>query len=787
DEIINSQTKELYEMELRIVRDDGTIGHIEDRGYVIRNGEGKALRIIGATLDITERKIAEEKVLLRKQRYKSLVQNSTDLLGVLDAEGNYLYVSGSSKNILGIEPGFFIGKNAFSFIHEDDQEKVLASLQEVLSGKFVETPLFRFKNNAGEWRWIESRVTNLLNDPAVEGIVMNSRDVTDKKVADEKLQFSEQRFKSLVQNATDLLTVINAEGNFIYVSPSSKKILGIEASFFIGKNAFTFIHEDDQQIAFAALQEVLSGNFEEITQYRFKNGTGEWRWVESTGINLLNDPAVGGIVVNARDVTDKKNSDDKLLLSEKRFKSLVQNSTDLLSIINPEGIYKYVSPTSKKILGYDPEFLVGKNGFTFVHEDDRQKMMDFFVANADKKFVETPLFRFKNSAGEWRWIEGSITNMLDDPAVGGIVINSRDVTEKKIADDQLSNLSLIAKETINGVMILDDQYKVTWVNTAFTKMSGYELIEISGKSPFEFFPAPETNVTQMGFINNQLSYKEPFVFEKLDKTKTGDKLFMKVQMQPTFTENGAVKQYIAIITDVTKQKELEEQVELEKLIKQKEITQAVFTAQENERSHIGRELHDNVNQLLGATHLYIDMSRKNQKDRDSLLDSASTYTYNAIQEIRKLSKTLITPLIKDVGLIDSIKYLTEEIMLVHPIKIVSNTNDYLEEGLSQQFKLNIFRIVQEQINNILKHAKAKNIVITISENAGKVLFSIADDGIGFDVGKRKPGIGITNIKSRCELHNCTLKLSSQPGKGTTLSISFNKKDLIKDNAYETIS
>jgi signal transduction histidine kinase len=247
-------------------------------------------------------------------------------------------------------------------------------------------------------------------------------------------------------------------------------------------------------------------------------------------------------------------------------------------------------------------------------------------------------------------------------------------------------------------------------------------------------------------------------------------------MQPTFTENGAVKQYIAIITDVTKQKELEEQVELEKLIKQKEITQAVFTAQENERSHIGRELHDNVNQLLGATHLYIDMSRKNQKDRDSLLDSASTYTYNAIQEIRKLSKILITPLINDVGLIDSIKYLTEEIMLVHPIKIVSNANDHLEEGLSQQFKLNIFRIVQEQINNILKHAKAKNIVITISENAGKVLFSIADDGIGFDVGKRKPGIGITNIKSRCELYNCTMKLSSQPGKGTTLSISFNKKD-----------
>ncbi len=665
DDIINSNTKELFEMELRIVREDGNIGHIEDRGYVIRNDKGKAIRIIGATLDITERKLAEEKVLLRKQRYKSLVQNGKDLLAVVDAEGNYIYVSSSSKKILGIEPAMFIGKNAFSFIHEDDIHITKSGLAEVVKGNLVDIPLFRFKNAAGEWRWIESTITNLLNDPAVKGIVVNSRDVTDKKIADEKVQISEQRFKSLVQNATDLVAVINADGNFIYVSPSSKKIMGIEDSFFIGKNAFNFIHEDDLQIAFAALQEVLSGNFEEITQYRFKNGTGEWRWIESTGINLLHDPAVGGIVINARDVTERKLAEEQRKKSENRYRT----------------------------------------------------------------FFEQNLFGFYRT-------------------------------------------------TLQG--------KILECNDAFIKMLKYDSAEdLLGANAVDLYFSAED---RHQFINDLIKEKKKYDLEGVLKCK--DKSWMYYIENVSLLEDEKTGESIleGIIINITERKLIElelaksnERFISEKMIKQKEITDAVFTAQENERTHIGRELHDNVNQLLGATHLYIDMARKNEDARDSLLNSASSYTYNAIQEIRKLSKSLITPSIIDVGLIDSIKYVTEEIMLVHPIKIMFKARGFIEEGLTQKFKLNIFRIVQEQINNILKHAKAKNITITIEESVDRILFSIIDDGTGFNIAKTKPGIGITNIKSRCELYNCIMILSSALGKGTTLSITFNKIDSSNNN------
>ncbi len=386
--------------------------------------------------------------------------------------------------------------------------------------------------------------------------------------------------------------------------------------------------------------------------------------------------------------------------------------------------------------------------------------------------------RLKNNAGEWRWIDRTMTNMLDDPAIKGIVANSRDVTEKKLADDELIKLSIIAKETTNGVMLTDNDQNIVWVNDAFTKIFGYTLAEVKGKNPLKFLHGFHTDVNVENYIQRQIAKKKPFGFELKHYTKAHEEIYVRVQVQPIFDENGNLKQYFSLQTDITLQKELEEKVEIEKADRQKEITDAVFEAHENERLDIGRELHDNINQILGAVRLYIGMARKNPDDRDSLLEDASTFVLSAIEEIRKLSKNLVTP-VKDISISEAILDLTKEIMLVHPIQITFIAKDFIETGLTEKFKLNIFRIVQEQINNILKHAKAKNIFINIDAcDSNRLTFSIQDDGIGFDTTKKMDGLGLTNIKSRTELYNGTLKITSAPQQGAMLSITFSKKDLL---------
>ncbi|MBA3673717.1 MAG: PAS domain S-box protein, partial [Chitinophagaceae bacterium] len=478
-----------------------------------------------------------------------------------------------------------------------------------------------------------------------------------------------------------------------------------------------------------------------------------------------------------QDITERKNAEQKILLREQRFRALVQNGFDLIGVIDKEGNYTHSGGSRKKVLGYDSASLAGTTPFSFIHPDDSGAIKKALSDLQINKHLQLAPYRYKHANGEWRWMETSLTNLLDHPEIHGIIANSRDVTERKNIEDELKKLSLVARETINGVVIRDKHQNIVWVNSAFTKLFGYELNEVIGKNPLDFLPGPETDINVINYIKKKSITKDPFSFEILYYSKTGNKIYLRIQVQPILDDNGELVQSFSIQNDITTEKVLKEKAELEKIIKQKQITDAVFTAQEIERSEIGRELHDNVNQLLGATCLYIGMAKKDEENRDSLLTSASTFALDAIEEIRKLSKTLITPLIKEIGLADSIKYLSEEIVLVHSVKILLTTDNFLEEGLSYKFKLNIFRIIQVAINNIIQHAQAKNIFINMEDNSNELLISITDDGIGFDTNKRKSGIGITNIKSRSALYNGKVALTSKKGKGTILSLTFNKANL----------
>jgi PAS domain S-box-containing protein len=204
------------------------------------------------------------------------------------------------------------------------------------------------------------------------------------------------------------------------------------------------------------------------------------------------------------------------------------------------------------------------------------------------------------------------------------------------------------------------------------------------------------------------------------------------------------------------------------------LTVAVVEAKEMERSDIGKELHDNVNQLLGISMLYLDMARKDIKNGEAYLIHSSEYTFTAIEEIRKLTKGLMTDTIKDFGLCAAIEDIARDTMEACPVKIYCKLEPSLERAMSDKFKMNAFRIVQEQLNNILKHASASDIHITMAEKKSEFALSIADNGIGFDNTKKlnHTGIGISNIISRADSYRGRARFISKPGKGCKLVITF---------------
>jgi PAS domain S-box-containing protein len=211
---------------------------------------------------------------------------------------------------------------------------------------------------------------------------------------------------------------------------------------------------------------------------------------------------------------------------------------------------------------------------------------------------------------------------------------------------------------------------------------------------------------------------------------------------------------------------------------QKLIISAVLATQENERANIGKELHDNLNQILGAAKLYIELAKTDAENRELCLDKSSGYIMNVIEEIRRIAKRLASPRIQVMGLSESIRIIIDDLVLVHPIKIEFNEEGFDDRNIDEKLQLDIFRIVQEQLNNILRHAKATHAVIRLSRTGNEIALSISDNGLGCDISKEIKGVGIINIKSRAELYHGSVRVVSKPGQGYVLEVVLFVPELV---------
>jgi two-component system sensor histidine kinase UhpB len=230
---------------------------------------------------------------------------------------------------------------------------------------------------------------------------------------------------------------------------------------------------------------------------------------------------------------------------------------------------------------------------------------------------------------------------------------------------------------------------------------------------------------------------------------------------------------LELANDVTERVQLEKALNEQHVTRQRQITEAVIVAQEKERTEIGKELHDNVNQILGASNLYINTAMTDEEMRQELLERSTQLVSKAINEIRKISKSLITPGLREIGLIESIEDIIEDIRVARDAPAIDlDLVNISEEQIEDRRKLTLFRIVQEQLNNIVKHARATQVVIRLSLEGHFLVLTVVDNGVGFDAARHRRGVGITNIISRAELFSGRVEIASAPGEGCMLTVSL---------------
>lgn len=244
-------------------------------------------------------------------KLEAMLAHTSDIITVLDAEGSIQYSNAAAGRLTGLGGVSVSGTSAFDMVHPEDQEFAASAFAEALGQSGPSGPYeLRIRYADGEWHDVEVVLNNLLAAPGVEGIVVTIHDITERKLSREELRRSEDWHRSLIENLTDVLVILDENFEVDYVSPAIERLIGAPADTNLGMSAFNDIHPDDLDAVRSILAEVASGppgtTRSVDLRLEFRPGSGEWHWLYATVVNRLEDPSVGGIVCTLRDVTAER-------------------------------------------------------------------------------------------------------------------------------------------------------------------------------------------------------------------------------------------------------------------------------------------------------------------------------------------------------------------------------------------------------------------------------------------------------------------------------------------------
>ncbi|HJU46166.1 MAG TPA: PAS domain-containing protein [Chitinophagaceae bacterium] len=349
-----------------------------------------------------------------------------------------------------------------------------------------------------------------------------------------------------------------------------------------------------------------------------------------------------------------------------------------------------------------------------------------------------------------------------------------DLSGKKISDTTIggANVSItdILKTITDGFVALDRNFIVRMWNEAAEEHLGIARSFVLGKNILtDFFHLPELHNSAL-HQHLQRALRENITISTEQYIKFRDKWF-DARIHPY---KDGLFIYFKDVTTRKKQEILLEKLLKKEIDKHKTVARAVMEAQEKERAEIGKELHDNVNQILSTAKLFLEVAKNDTKERLSLIKRSAQSIHDAINEIRAISKSLVPPSISDIGLTESINDLVQNINVSRALKVDFFIEGDIENSINGKQKLMLFRIIQEQVNNVLKHAHATLVSIFLLVSDNTVELEITDDGKGFDMEKAhiKKGVGLSNIISRAELFHGKVDIYTAPGEGCKLKVEI---------------
>jgi diguanylate cyclase (GGDEF)-like protein/PAS domain S-box-containing protein len=382
---------------------------------------------------------------LRKSeaRYRTVLDAAFDAIVTITPDGIVRWFNRGAEAIFGYRADEVIGQPVTLLMPERYRDLCVAGLQRYLrtgEARVVggTTELVGLRKDGSEFP-IEMSLgeTHEHRERLFTGMI---RDVTERKRTEDALREARDRFRSIFDHAPIGVAMVTLEGRYLQVNRSLCEILGYTVEELQALTWQEITNPDDLAASSDYARRLVEGEFPKYhLEKRFLHADGHTVWA-SLSVSLVRDSEGEPLyfVSQIQDVTERKEVERVIVESEERFRSLVQYSSDIITVLDADGTIRYASPAVEKMIGYKPEEQIGTNAFGTVHPDDRDRALDTFAEVLKRPGLHPPLeFRVPHKDGSWRYLEHVVNNLLEDPAVRGVVINSRDVTERKAMQKQL--------------------------------------------------------------------------------------------------------------------------------------------------------------------------------------------------------------------------------------------------------------------------------------------------------------------------------------------------------------
>jgi PAS domain S-box-containing protein len=753
---------------------------------------------------------------MESELYEVLARYASDVVVILDVDARVKYLSPSAERLMGYRAADWMGQNAFPVIHPDDMEIAAGAFARAIEMPGFNEPIeLRILRVGGGSRWFEIVATNLLDHPAIQGIVLCGRDITERVEAYEAVRRNDDRLNALLRRSSDVVVVITADGNLSYVSPSAPQLLGYPHGTHLGARIADLVHpEDRDRVRDAILGAQQSGEQQVTVEMRLAHADGSWRDVELVASDGIDDPSVGGVVCNLRDVTDLRAAQHDIAASARRFEAMLANLTDMVSVIDAKGKMSYVSPAAEVLHGRRAADRIGGNIFEFIHPDDTKcAAARLRQALANPGLLPPFEARVRHEDGTYRTFEVKANNLLDDPAVNGIIVNSRDITERVEAEralrDNERHYRTIVETANEGIWIIDSEAVTTFVNRRMSELLGVSPVDMIGRHINDFLDDDGRNVA-----TGNLERRRAGIAGQYDmrlRRADGTFFWAMISASPLDSDGGPYHGSIALVTDVTDRRDAEAQLraaELDRHRHKAELDRHRLEAeldQARRLESLGRlsagVAHD-FNNLIGVILNHASVAARNLEDTDTVGQDLA-YIQRAAEQAADVTRKLlifgkadrVQPEVFDLNdLIEDVAQLVEgsfgrDITIQREL-CTDHCRVKADRGQFEQLLMNLL----VNARDALPHGG--NIRVTTGHDTDRIqpgartepiVLTVADDGTGMTQSVQHrafepffttksadngSGLGLATVHAIVDRADGHITIASAPSSGTTIRIEL---------------